>query len=203
MADTGRVNAAKLPELEPGWGAGDCRREVVLRHHPYQLRPLRPDDQERLQEFFYSHSQETIWTRYGCMISQMTPQRAHDLVSVDQTVDLALGIFDGQGAREILHAVGRYCLAKDRASAEVAFVVRENMRRCGMATTLLRCLAEVAHQRGLDRLIAYVLHENEEMRSLFARYSPDVLRQPGAGWLRYALSADKILQLSGRPRRAT
>ena len=45
---------------------------VTLRGTDYVLRRLRPDDEKRLQDFFYSHSQETIQLRYGYMISTMT-----------------------------------------------------------------------------------------------------------------------------------
>ena len=61
------------------------------------LRSLRPDDEQRLQDFFYSHSQETIQLRYGYMISTMTHERAYELVNVDQQKDVALGVFENTG----------------------------------------------------------------------------------------------------------
>jgi hypothetical protein len=65
---------------------------VTLRGIQYVLRPLSPNDEQRLQDFFHSHSQETIQFRYGHMIGTLTHERAYELVSVDQLKDVALGV---------------------------------------------------------------------------------------------------------------
>ena len=87
--------------------------------------------------------------RYGYAVSRMTRERAYDLVNVNQSRDLALGIFEVQGPRQIIHAVGRYYLDADGRGAEVAFVVRETRRRFGMGSVLMDALIAVARNRGL------------------------------------------------------
>lgn len=170
---------------------------VVLRGAEYVLRRLRPDDEKRLQDFFYSHSQETIQLRYGYMISTMTHERAYELVNVDQKKDVALGVFEKSGKQEILHAVGRYYAEPEPLVAEVAFVVRESKRRCGMASVLLRRLAEIAQASGVKKFAAQVLRENEAMRSLFSLYSPEVSSLTGSGWLTYTFSIETLLRKMG------
>jgi acyl-CoA hydrolase/GNAT superfamily N-acetyltransferase len=145
-------------------------RSITLKGSRYQLRPIHPSDERRLQEFFYSHSQETIQMRYGYTVDHMTRQRAYDLVNIDQSKDLALGIFEVQGPRETIHAVGRYYLDKGEKSAEVAFVVRESKRRTGMASVLLNSIAEIAQIRKIDYLWGRVRKGNLPMLALFRQH---------------------------------
>jgi RimJ/RimL family protein N-acetyltransferase len=154
---------------------------------------MRPDDEWRLREFFYSHTGETIQLRYGYTIRAMTHERAFGLVNVDQQKDVALGIFEGQGEQQVLDAVGRYYSDPEGKVAEISFVVRESKRRCGMAGTLIRQMAEIAHGRGIESFVANVLWENEEMRSLFTRFGPSVSSTIGSEWMTYNLEVEKIL----------
>jgi GNAT superfamily N-acetyltransferase len=135
---------------------------------PRRMRLLAPGDEERLQEFFHSHTVNTIYERYGGLVTTMTRERAHELVAVDQARDCALAILSPDGRK--IHAVGRYCLDPGGESAELAFVVREDQRRRGLATLLLRRLIHVAGTRGLKRLWGQVNTHNAAMLGLFRRH---------------------------------
>jgi RimJ/RimL family protein N-acetyltransferase len=145
------------------------------------VRPLRAGDEPRLQEFFQSHTPDTIYERYGCLVSTMTAERASALVNVDQTRDCALGIFAPAPGGEILLAVGRYCLDASGEAAELAFVVRETMRGQGMATTLLRLLIKTARTRGLARLWAQTNNHNADMLGIFRRAGFTLVPEPDNG----------------------
>ena len=127
------------------------------------LRPLHPSDMRPLQEFFYSHDEETIRLRYGYLRDKMTGESAFKLAAVDQTRDLALGIF----ADEELRAIARFYLDDGGKSAEVAFVVHESCRHAGIAGFLLGELAAVAKRRGIREFWASVLPDNRAMAGLF------------------------------------
>jgi RimJ/RimL family protein N-acetyltransferase len=143
------------------------------------VRYLCPEDASRLIAFFRSHTPETIHDRYGFYVSHMSEERAARLVGVDQTRDAALGVFELSDRRPLL-AVGRYCLESSGRSAEVAFVVREDRRRLGMATTLLATLMKIARERGLLRLTAQVLPDNEAMLRVFRRAGATCTTVPNA-----------------------
>lgn len=155
-------------------------KRLQLGGQEYLLRPLQPSDIRRLQEFFYSHTLETVQMRYGFAVARMTRERAYDLVNVDQTRDLALAIFETQGPRQIIHAVGRYYLDANGRGAEAAFVVRETKRRLGMASTLLSALMAVARRRGLEFLWGRVRKDNLPMLALFRRVGGQVIPAAGA-----------------------
>lgn len=163
-------------------------RKIRLRDdRDYILRPLNPSDDRRLQEFFYSHTEETIIRRYGFTVTRMSRERAFELVGVDQNRDLALAIIELHGPRQIIHAVGRYYLDRKGKSAEMAFVVGEQKRRLGMSRRLLERMIEIAAARGLECLWAQVDRANTPMLALFRTF--EIREKPGeeAGSIRVEL----------------
>jgi len=146
--------------LESAW--------VEFRVGRFLFRPLHPSDMRTLQEFFYSHDEETIRLRYGYQRDRMSGESAYKLAAVDQTRDVALGIFTERHGRQQLRAIGRYYLDGDGQHAEVAFVVHEATRQAGMAGFLLGELAVVAQRRGIGEFWANVLPNNIAMGQVFA-----------------------------------
>jgi len=132
----------------------------------FRLRPIHPSDMSALQEFFYSHDEETIRLRYGHRRERMSDEAAYRLAAVDPKRDLALGLFNKDHE---LRAIGRFYLDDNGKTAEVAFVVHETTRRAGMGTVLLGELAAVAYERGIETFWASVLRENRAMGKLFER----------------------------------
>lgn len=168
----------QLPPPYAPAGPGIPVQRMTLRdEREYILRPLTPADDRRLQEFFYSHTEETIVRRYGFTVTRMSRERAFELVGVDQNKDLALAIFELQGPRQVIHAVGRYYLDRDGKGAEMAFVVAENKRRLGMAQVLLDRMREIGGERGLQYLWAQVDRDNTGMLKLFRHY--EIEESPG------------------------
>lgn len=133
----------------------------------FDLRPLNPSDERRLQEFFYSHTKETLFNRYNHYPTQMTREKSCNLVSVDQSQDLALCIVRQQGSVAEIQAVGRYYLCSDKQSCEVAFVTREKFHGKGMAKQLLGEMIKIAKQRGLQKMRAMVRADNRNMLRVF------------------------------------
>jgi len=163
--------AFRLPPPYEESSDGIKVRKVRLKdEHDYILRPLNPSDDRRLQAFFYSHTEETIIRRYGFTVTRMSRERAFELVGVDQNTDLALGVFELQGPRQVIHAVGRYYLDRNGKSAEIAFVSSEQKRRSGMARCLLERMIEIARKRKVATLWAQVDRDNGPMLKLFRHY---------------------------------
>ncbi len=134
------------------------------------VRALQKRDAPALAVFFRTHSRETLLRRYGYLPSDLTLERAADLVAIDETRQAALAITEGRGATKRIVAVGRFNAVDDRRSAEVALVVHEERRRTGMATVLLEALAAMARARGIERFTAQTLADNFEMLSIFIKH---------------------------------
>lgn len=140
---------------------------IAFRKQRFLLRPLHPSDMRALQEFFYSHDEETVRLRYGYQRDRMSGESAYKLAAVDQRRDLALGLFEETHGRQELRAIGRYYLDAAGRSAEVAFVVQEDHRHLGMAGFLLGELASIATRRRIASFWASVMQENRAMAGLF------------------------------------
>jgi len=135
----------------------------------YVLRPLAPADERRLQEFFYSHTKETLIMRYNHHATQMTRENSCKLVSVNQHKDLALCFTQRTNLADVIHAVGRYYYIESSNCGEVAFVISEHKRGKGMAKTLLEEIIKIATMRKLDKLIACVRRDNAPMLKVFEK----------------------------------
>ena len=135
----------------------------------FDLRPLNPADERRLQEFFYSHTKETLLLRYNHHPKQLSREKSCSLVSVDQSKDLALCLVKQHGSVLEIQAVGRYYLVEANNSCEVAFVTRERHQGKGMATILLQEMINIARIRGLASMTAYVRAENKPMLTVFEK----------------------------------
>lgn len=169
---------------------------VAFQNTRYLLRPLHPSDMRTLQEFFYSHDEETVRQRYGHHRDRMTGESAYKLAAVDPRKDLALGIFTEANGRQELRAIGRYYLDADRERAEVAFVVHESTRHAGMAGFLLAELAAIARRRGISTFWASVLPDNRAMAGLFLAAGGDEEKPRMDEDRTFFMSVEKILSFS-------
>lgn len=183
-----------MPPTEPGV-SGDGVESAWIRFHKqrFLLRPLHPSDMRGLQEFFYSHDEETVRLRYGYHRDRMSGESAYKLAAVDQRRDLALGLFEETHGRQELRAIGRYYLEADGKRAEVAFVVHEAYRHLGMAGFLLGELAEIAAKRKVSEFWASVLPENRAMAGLFLAAGGVESPSPGGGERGFAIRIRGIL----------
>jgi acyl-CoA hydrolase/RimJ/RimL family protein N-acetyltransferase len=152
------------------------------------IRPIRSSDERRLQDFFYSHTEETVQYRYGYAARTMTHQRALSLVELDYQKRLALVALYGEPGEEQIIAVGRYELDETTNLAEVAFVVHENFRGLGLTCDLLQSLTREAKTQGISGFTAQVLSENKPMLHIFQKILGNATEEKwshGEVWLLY------------------
>lgn len=151
----GGVAAATYP-LE--WEA-----DVLLRDgHPVHLRPITPDDGDALREFHAQLSARTIYFRFFSAKPVLTDADVARFTEVDHVSRVAfVALEHGQ-----ILAVGRFDVIDER-SAEVAFVVRDDLQGQGLGSILLEHLAAAARERGVTRFVAEVLPENSRMLATF------------------------------------
>ena len=155
---------AEIPE----WGTVQLRKHH-FKDKDYIVRPLHPADERSLQDFFYSHSDDTLVLRYGYTPEQLSRQKSSALVSVDQSVDCAIAIIEEQGKHDIIHAVGRFYQTQNQG-CEIAFVTREASQGQGMASYLVENLIGIARDRGLSSIYAMVRSRNKPMLAVFYKF---------------------------------
>ncbi len=154
----------------------DAVTEGKLRDgRPVLFRPLRPDDERALRDFFHSHSDETIYLRYGTPLKRLSPVQVQRFVTLDYDRRMAFGAFiaatDDPGAeRDRLVGVARYDLDPTTNLAECAFVVHDDLQNQGIGTQLLHLLMRYARSRGIEGFTAQVLARNSRMMHVFSRW---------------------------------
>ena len=127
------------------------------------IRPIQPEDKERLRRAFRALDPESVYRRVFAMKKDLTDEELRRLTELDPAREAALVAVVG----DAIIGVGRYHVAGD--AAEVAFTVEEDYQGLGIASSLLRQLAGTARERGIREFVAYVLPGNTAMLGVFER----------------------------------
>lgn len=127
------------------------------------VRPLGPEDAERLVAFHAGLSNDTVFLQF---LSPGSTRRAHELdwlagVDVHARVALAAELGDR------LLGVARYERELGTDSADVTFVVTDDDQGRGIGTALLEHLAAAARERGITRFVADTPADNSQMLGVF------------------------------------
>ena len=136
------------------------------------IRPLRPDDRDRVAAAVRQLGRESIYTRLFSYRTELTEVGLDRIMRVDPEGEAALLVTLGAGKDEVVIGSGRFMGAAGPGTArtaEVAFVVEEDYHGLGIAGRLLRHLAEIAREKGIAAFEADVLAENKAMLAVFAR----------------------------------
>ncbi len=151
--------------------------DVVLRDgYTCHIRPITPDDADRLVRFHAQLSAETIYFRFFAPYPELTDRDIARFTRVDHDDRVALVATEGG---EII-AVARYDRL-DARDAEVAFVVRDDHQGRGLGAVLLEHLAGAAWERGVRRFVAEVLPNNRKMLATFREAGYEVSQRMADG----------------------
>ncbi|MBF0200906.1 MAG: GNAT family N-acetyltransferase [Desulfamplus sp.] len=155
------------------------------------FRPLLPSDEFESRNFFYSLQDDTIYYRFfnkRKVFSRDMLQR--QWASVDYRRNMSIIGWRQIGRRKQIVAIGSYAEA-DETSAEVAFLVREDLHGCGIGSFLLEILEGIAKKNGYTRFVATVLAENRKMIRVFQkRYPHAKLVRAGGGEVEVLMDFD-------------
>ncbi|MES4903091.1 MULTISPECIES: GNAT family N-acetyltransferase [unclassified Streptomyces] len=146
--------------------------DVVLRDGgTARIRPITPDDAQRLVSFYERVSDESKYYRFFAPYPRLSDRDVHRFTHHDYVdrVGLAATVggefiatvrydrIDGQGLPS----------AAPADEAEVAFLVQDAHQGRGVASALLEHIAAVARERGIRRFAAEVLPANTKMIKVF------------------------------------
>ena len=139
--------------------------EVALRDGTVvALRPIAPDDRDRLVAFHDALSAETARLRFFTPHPRLSSAELDRFTSVDHRDREALVVLSD----EAIVGVGRYDRTVGTDAAEVAFVIADAWQGHGVATILLEELRARALTAGITEFFAETLGENHAMREVFA-----------------------------------
>lgn len=143
------------------------------------IRPIRPDDKERLRRGLAQLSAESRYLRFHTPLVELTEEQLAYLTEIDYRDHMAWVALDPDKPEEPGMAVARYVRLQDApTAAEAAITVADNYQGRGLGSVLLGILARSAREQGIDTFRSYVLEENTPMLRIFerlgaARVSPE------------------------------
>jgi acyl-CoA hydrolase/GNAT superfamily N-acetyltransferase len=148
---------------------------------PLFTRPLRSADADRLMEFFYSHTTETIYQRYRFFKKSLSRDEAMRLCALDYRKQFALAVFDKAGEDERIVAIGRYSLNEKTGLAETALIVHEDSRRIGIGKYLQKRMRKYAERWGIVGFTGFFEPSNVATQRLHRRLGDAVVTEDGEG----------------------
>ena len=156
------MSKATNQPAQPLYQEGD----VVLKDgSTIHVRPIRPDDEDKLLELLRSLSQQSRWLRFFAPVSDASLMaEAHREVDVDYTSRFGVVATKGSNERIVGHA---FYIASAKDRAEVAFTISDEFQGRGLGTILLGQLAAVASANGIHLFEADILSANHKMIGVF------------------------------------
>ena len=160
------------PVMPEHWAA-----DVVLSDGgTVHVRPIRPDDADRLRDLHGRLSPEAVYYRFFTPMPRLSDTMVERLVNVDYRERMAIVAILG----DKFIAVARYDHI-DTDRAEVAFVVDDTHQGRGLGTLMLEHLAVIARANGIGRFEAQTLSDNQAMLRVFRGAGFEVKRRFDGG----------------------
>jgi GNAT superfamily N-acetyltransferase len=185
----GHTRRSNHPDTRPpGYPEQFERRIELAGGRKVFVRPIVPADRVQLAAAIRTADSETLHRRFMGAAPKVTVKLLNSLTSIDYSSRFALVALadDGEGV-----AVARYIADALHESAEVAVVVAPKWRHLGLATVLVRMLAERAETAGIARFTAYFIPSNRPVAELANQAHARVSVAQGA--------AELTAQLAGVP----
>jgi acetyl coenzyme A synthetase (ADP forming)-like protein len=130
------------------------------------VRPIRPDDGERLLAMWDRTSERSRRARFLGPF-RLTADNVHRFTDLDPQTQFALVGTLGRAGDERVVAVARYARYEhDPTHAEFAALVEDAEQGRGVGTALVRHVAEAAYEAGVETLTGEVLADNARMLNL-------------------------------------
>ena len=154
-------------------------REHLRDGRPVKIRALRPDDRADMLAAIGRTSMQSLQRRFFVPKKGFSEREMAFFLDIDFESHVALVAQIDEDGRAAIAGGGRYIVVRP-GQAEIAFVVVDAYQGQGIGTTLMRHLAILARDAGLNELIAEVLPENTAMLKVFRKFGfrPSPKRDP-------------------------
>lgn len=144
--------------------------------HPVALRPVVPEDRDRLAQGFAELSEESRRLRFLGSVSSLSDATLRYLTEVDHRDHVAWGALDLTDPDAPGFGVGRWIRLADAPDvAEFSVTVLDTAQGLGVGKLLLAVLSVVAEPLGVGALRGVVGRENDRMTAWLRRLGASVL----------------------------
>ena len=133
---------------------------------PVLLRPMKPEDESLVSEFFSNCSEDTVYFRYFKHIKKWTHEMLIRFTQNDYDRELGLMAIGQPPGPEVMLGVSRLVMAADRSTAEFAVIVADPWQGKGLGEKLIEGVIEIARDNKVKMLWGEVLAANLPMLGL-------------------------------------
>lgn len=133
---------------------------------PITIRPIRPEDAILEEKFINNLSEQSKYLRFRGQLHELTPEILIRFTQIDYDREMALIAAYQDGSDEICVGIVRYVTNPDQVSCEFAIVIADAWQNKGIGSHLLKCLMEIAENKGLQIMTGEVLASNTKMLTL-------------------------------------
>ncbi|MDX1813834.1 MAG: GNAT family N-acetyltransferase, partial [Candidatus Bathyarchaeia archaeon] len=129
------------------------------------LRPIKPEDEERFNEFLRSLSAESMRFRFFEIIKEMSHEALTRYCNLDYDREIAIIAELQENNKPIVGAV-RLIVEPGGKNGEFAIVVGDKWQGLGLGSKLMDLLAEMGKDMRVDKIYGYVSASNYKMLHL-------------------------------------
>jgi len=160
-------------------GTNYTARELLRDGSQIEIRALRREDEADMLAAVERTSAQSLQRRFFVMKRYFSEKERAFFMDIDFKDHVAIVALAEESGRKIVAAGGRY-IVFEPGRAEMAFVVIDAWQGRGIGSILMRHLAKIANDAGLQELTAEVLPENAAMRKVFEKFGfkPAAHRDP-------------------------
>ncbi len=152
-----------VPEIGVVYPAQWSTTHTFLGGTRVSFRPIKSTDEEMMKDLFYRLSEQTVYQRFFQSLKSMPHRGLVHFVHVDFSNEMAIvGVVQDpqKPEREEIIAVGRYFMNRSTNIAEVSYLVRDDYQRRGIGSFVIRYLARIARNSGVEGFVAEILPDN-------------------------------------------
>lgn len=158
------------------------------------IRPIRPEDAKLGPEFMKNLSERSRYLRFMNSVQTISPQMLSRFTQIDYDREMSfIATATNSQGQAIEAGVTRYTTNPDGKSCEMSIVVRDDFQKQGVASALLSTLIKHAKSKGLQKMTAEVLTENNSMLALVKHFNFKLKTDPedkGVMQIEYDLTQD-------------
>ncbi len=173
--------------------------ETTLKLHSggnVRFRPVKPEDETAMQDFFYSLSERAVYHRFFAHLKFFPLSFLRRFTHIDYRTQMTVVCTADEEGHDGIIAVGHYVVNGETNLGEPAMIVRDDWQQRGVGTLLFSYLIKTAKGSGLAGFTAEVLKDNLQMIRLLEKagftLSPGFGRSSITAELRFAATQKGI-----------
>ncbi len=149
----------------------DLEERVNVNSHKILIRPIRPEDEPKYRELLASLSPEDLKMRFFTEIYDFPHEQLARWTQIDYDREMAFVAIPLNSQDQNIIGEVRVYFDADNETAELAIVVRSDLKRRGLGTLLMDKMIRYCKQKHIKEVVVYTLKENLAMQALAKKFS--------------------------------